>query len=956
LNSTPSRPSEPGRDAGDGGRRLLRRLGVELHPGEGATTWLLFSAFFLVVTFQYVVKTLRQSTFIDSLGATRLPYVYLAVALCSYPLLRVYVHFADRVPRHRLISATCTAVLTTLLGFWWLYRYDWTWVPVAFYIWASIAFVMLVSQFWSFSNQALDPRQAKRLFGLIGAGGLLGGIAGGQVARLTTRFVGAHDALLVAAVMLIGVIFVIHAVHRMHPDPVSSTVGATGLGKLARAQGGFAAIRGSRHLQMIATVLVLGVVVAQIIDLQFNWAVEQATTGLSERTAFFGNFFSVIGIAAFAFQLVFTARIHRKLGVGFAMRVLPGTLAVGTIALILTSGFAPELIITAALVLTVGERGIRYSLDQATRELLFLPVPADRRLRAKAFLDVFLQRSAKGLAALLLLPVALGLITPVQAGWLTLGLIAVWLVAIGAAYRAYVGSFRSGLKERSVDTAAPLNLTDLKTVELVIQSLGSPDPRQVLQGLEILEANGRGNLVPPLLLYHDDPDVRQRTLGILARVERRDATGLVEGRLADDHPGVRAEAIRVLTEFHAGDACTWMLPRLQERDPKVRAAAIACLMNHGNDTERRRARATLQDMFHDADAEHRAEAVRAIGAIGTNDFEAQLIRALDDRDAEVARVAIRTVERVVARDGFNPLYLPRIISMLRNRRLKHDAREALVAFGEAAVPVMAYFMNDPGESVFVRRALPKALARVGSREAVLALVDALSDVDDAFLRAQIVEALALRRGDLERYGARPKIEQEIAAEARRYLVRLADVAALSGPDVRFEGPIVQGDTRELNLLPRMVTERLDEHVRTLFGLLAILFPPDDVWAAYRSLVSRRRALRVHALEYLDNTLTGELKRNVFAAIDDRPLPEKLGAAARGFGLSLPTRIQSVERLISGDSDASAVGLAMAGLHTIYAETITELYANVTALVADARDPLVRETAEWVARRLDLFTA
>ena len=46
---------------------------------------------------------------------------------------------------------------------------------------------------------------------------------------------------------------------------------------------------------------------------------------------------------------------------------------------------------------------MRYSLEQATRELLFLPVPSQARVKAKAFIDVFVQRGAKGMAALLLL-------------------------------------------------------------------------------------------------------------------------------------------------------------------------------------------------------------------------------------------------------------------------------------------------------------------------------------------------------------------------------------------------------------------------------------------------------------------------------------------------------------------------------------------------------------------------
>ena len=66
----------------------------------------------------------------------------------------------------------------------------------------------------------------------------------------------------------------------------------------------------------------------------------------------------------------------------------------------------------------------------------------------------------------------------------------------------------------------------------------------------------------------------------------------------------------------------------------------------------------------------------------------------------------------------------RLISLLENRRLKADAREALVAFGESVIPILVHFMNDPGESILVRRALPMTLARIDAPGTVEALVAA----------------------------------------------------------------------------------------------------------------------------------------------------------------------------------------------------------------------------------------
>ena len=943
-------------------------LGLDLRPGERVIAGLAFSGVFLIACSHYAVTTLRQSTFIDALGAINLPWVYLLVALCSWPLLRLHLRFAGRVAPHRLIAATCCLAAATLIGFWWLFRFPWPWVPIAFYVWATVIFGTMVHQFWSFAGHLFDAPQARRLFGMVTAGGLLGAIGGGQAARLASEHAGPRSALLVAAVMLIGAVAVIAAVRRRQAELEGEKVFGGRHGDVAPAEQGttrgeLSLLRRSRYLQLVSLLLVIGVVVARIIDLQFSWAVERSTTGLGDRTVFFGNFYSVAGLAALLFQILFTARIHRLLGVGFALRALPLMLGIGTAGLLLVSGMLPELLMVTVLALKMSDFGLRHSLGASTRELLFVPLPAGIRLHARAVLDPFMQRGAAGLAAILLLPITIGLLTPVAAGWMTLVLVAAWLAVAVTTYRTYVRSFRQSLTEGSVDPAVPIDLNDGKTVELLVQSLGSADARQVLRSLELLEGNSRAGLVPPLLLYHDDAEVRRRTLQILAGAGRRAAVPLVKRRLGDASAEVRAEAVRALSELNAADACDLMLPRLHDPDPRVRAAAVTCLFDRGDVATVCAARAALYDMLFDASAEQRAEAIKAIGAIGDKEFDGRLLQALYDRDSLVGREAIAAVRRVVSREGFSPLYVPRLVSLLANRRLKHDAAQALVACGEAVVPILVHFMNDPQEAVWVRRALPKTLARIPGPKTLAALLEALRTGDDAPLRSQVVEALALRHDEIVRGGASRRIEAAIAAESRRCLTRLTDLAALGSERAalrgsrafRFAGPIVQTDHRELDLLTQMIAERIEERLKTLFGLLALLHPPREIWAAYRSLLSGRRELRAGALEYLDRTLAGEVRRNLFAVIDDSPVEEKLSLAARRFGIPAVSRSEAVARFLGagGAGDAEGPALAVAGLYTVYTERMQELYPRIVQMLRETRDPLVRETALWVALQLQL---
>ena len=909
--------------------------------------------FFLVIAFQSIARAVRQATYVDAHGATSLPWVYLLVAVCSYPLLRLYVRWADKVRPQTLIGATEAAVAAGTIAFWWLYGHPWSWVPVVFYVWAAIVFVVLVSQFWSFAAHVLDARQAKRVFGLLGTGGLLGGIAGGQLARFFTSIVGTRNTLLVASGVILSGVAVNLVLLGASFEGDGPDVRKRKYEEAGGSREGLGLIFRSPHLRLIGLVMLLSVTVTQIVDLQFNWAVERATTSLGERTQWFGNFVSLLSLVALLFQLFFTAAIHSTVGVGVAMRILPITIGLGSLAILIASGFSAELVMPAILALKVGESGIRYSVDQSTRELLFLPIPSAIRRRAKAILDVLFLRSAEGFAALLLLPVTFGFLNPVEVSWITLALVGAWLVASGAAYRTYVGSFRDGLKERTLDSVVPINLSDIRTVEILVQSLGSADSRQVLHSLDILDKNGRGHIVPPLLLYHDEPEVRRRTLQVLANADRRDAMPLVERRLGDENPEVRAEAIRVLTEFNAVDAGVLMLPRLKEADPKVRAAAVACLINHGAEPGAGEARLTLRDMLQDADPESRKEAIRAIGAIRSNEFDAFLLQGLDDPDPTVGREGIYAVRRFIGRAGFNPLYLPRLVSLLQNRRLKLDAREALVSFGEDAVPILAHFMKDREESIFVRRSLPKTLARIGGPQAVSALVDSLLEAEDAFLRAQIVEALAMQREEVHRRGASARIEEAIEAEARRYLRCFTELLTVGGDRARLDTPLPRWDWREQNLLAQMLAERMEEHLSTLFGLLALLYPQNDVWAAHRSLLSGNRMLRTHALEYLENTLSGTVRRHVFAVIGDVPVNEKLRIASREFGVKLASPAVTVGRLLEEgrDGDSAARALSVAALYTVYTDHLAEVYPQVSALLEATRDPLVRETAAWVAERL-----
>ena len=933
-------------------------LAVDLRSGEANICWLLFAVHFLLLMFQYTAKALRQSIFIDSQGADRLPIAYLLVALCSYPLLILHGRMVDRWAHGRLIAVSCLTVGSSLVAFWWLFRTGAEWVSVAFYLWISVVGILLISQFWSYASHLLDARQAKRLFGFIGAGGILGSIAGGQLAHWASSHLDTYTTLLFAAGVLASLAALLRWRAPKSSRPLAPTLEAAHPKSLADARAGFGIVARSRYLQLIAAVILFSGMVAQVVDLQFSWVIEQSTDSLNQRTAVFGNLYSIMGLCALVFQLLATARIHRRRGVGFALRVLPVTNGVGSAFFLIAGLFFPALLLPAAWMLKIGENGLRYSLDQATRELLFLPVPARQRPKAKAFIDVFVQRSAKGIAALALMTVALGWVSVVQTAWFSLVWIVAWLALVGTTHRHYVASFRDSLLRR-LEPDREVDVFDRATLEVLVEGLGSADPRETLHSLELLSAHKRGHLVPPLMLHHENSEIRAKTLEILQAEERRDAMPLVEKLLTDPEAKVRAAATRALTALTRRDLGQQMMERLMDPDVRIRSAAASYLATRPEPEARQRADGCFAELLADGDPTVRLEAARALGEIEDPLYQAGLVQVLYDTDPRVARAAVESVCRRVDGGARNPLYVPILISRLHDRRLKHEARNALVAYGQKVIPALQHFMNDEQEEIWVRRALPKTISRIGGHAALVALTESLS-APDPFLRRKVIEALgSLRAAGNKLRTHHASIEAQMMIECHGYLRALIDLNQLTdnpangGNSRPPDAAVFPAKSREPHLLERLLSDRMDDHTSNLFRLLGLIHPQRDIRATFQSLQSRRKDRRAHALEYLDNLLHGEVRQAIFAVIDDLPIRERLRLARKLFDLLPSSRSETLRRLAStrpvGDADAAWV--TAAALHYIHDLELSELYPAIRRAAERDLEPLVQETTTLLLPRI-----
>ena len=920
-------------------QRLLAPI-VEVRTDEAVAVLLMFTQSFLAMSAYNIVKPLTRAQFIQELGADNLPWVLVVSGVLVGLVMQLYSRAVSRLPPRAVQAATLIGVGLMLIVFWGLFRADMPGVSVLFYFSGQILGVLLISQFWTLANDIYDARQAKRLFGFIGGGASLGGITASALVAFTVGQVGTNNLLLVSAVMLFLGAGVVAAVLRRTPGTTLtvSTGDESGVG----GREAIRLLRESRHLQLIALVIGFAAIGAGLLDQQLNMAVEEAAGagGANSIAAFLGQVQLYLSIAGFVVQVWLTSRIHRYLGIGFAILILPIGLG-ATGGLILVTGA-----LWAAAAGRVVDAGLRYTVDKTTREILFLPLPVDLRRRAKPFVDVTVDRFAKGIGAALTLvliqPWGLGLSWP-QLSWVSLTITALWIVGAVKAHRQYLATFRASIARGRVRPAeARLSTADLSTVEALVEELAHPDERRVLYAIDLLESFDKQHLITPLLLRHPSSRVRARVLGAIDAI-RPDVAGLwapeIERLIADPEPETRTAAIGALVGLRHEDALANARVLIRDDNPHIAATAAVILSKSDDETDRRVVERTLASFTRDTRPESagvRRDLAAAAGRAATPRARDLLILLLDDPQPEVAAEAMRSIR---ALDEPDSLFVPRLVSLLGHRQLKNSARDTLVRYGEPVVDVLRYCLENPAEDRWVRRHIPATLARIPNQASMDILVATLG-TDDRFLRFKAIAAIEkLHRDHPGLTIGREPIEQLALAEGTVYYTRLGSYYNL----------FVRGRLPTDTILARELSEKLDFSVDRTYRLLSLLHPWKDIAAARWAIAHGDARARAGAAEYLDNVLSGKLRTWLVPVLEDLPIVDRV-KRADALLKSRPRGVDATLRALIADRDPV---VAAAAVDLIGTHDIQTLEVELDRLAADRdADRIVRDTAAWrqAARR------
>jgi len=888
-------------------KRSARLSLVDLRAGERRPLLIAAGTLFGLVGAHSLLETARDALFLGQLAPTRLPIVYLLVAALGLVLTELNARFIRRFGRRNALVVTLA--LFALGTTWFNFRPVTPGLAIGLYVWSALSGSLSVVQFWLFAGEAFTTAQSKRFFPAISAGGVLGAVVGSAIAVGLLALLPVGSLLLVASVLALGTALVV--AQSADPEPTAPR----DLSPAPRLGGSLGLLAEHPYVRRVAILVVSSTLAVLVLDYLFK---SQAAARLpkEELGPFFARYYGALNTAALAVQLLLAGRVLRRFGVATALAVLPLCLVMGSAGMLLMGGSFLALLATRG-----ADGGLRHSLHRVSAELLYLPLDAALRDRAKPLVDSVLGRSAQALGAGALLALAsFDLATPPVLAASVIALSLIWIGAAVMIRRPYLDLFRQSLGRGGNTADLSLAELDLGAAETVIEALSSPEPARALAAMNLLADAQRSRLIPALILYHDREEVLLRALEVVPEARRGDWVPLAQKLL--DHPSERVvtAAVRALGRFGK-------LPETLRPTGALRAfLAVERLSRapdaHPEDDSEIRAMisGTAPDCHHARIALAGAIADRKDASF--SGLAQQLARS---DDAEVADLAIGALGAIGSIDD-----LPFLIRCLEEPRHRARAVQTLAGYGDRALTALGAALTDATLSPRIRRELPRAIGEVGSARAASLLFDALVADLPGLVRFRVLRAL----GRMVRHDGikvdRPRLEAELDRNLREHL-------RFTALEVAFEpaAPVPDAARASQRLLAGLIADKQRQARERAFRILQMLHKSEDLRSVYFKLQSDDKRLRANALEFID-ALTASAKdeaRTLLRVVSDDLSPSERAERAAAFLPNRPrTRDAALAAMLADPDDA----LATLAAYHVRALAVDDLDDEASAVFSQRR--------------------
>ncbi len=373
------------------------KLFMNVQKEERAITVMLFLWQFIFICVYYVLRPIRRGLFLDGLGNEWMPLVYIGTALVTGVVVWLYSKFSH-LPRKTLISAVYGFFCVNLLIWWQVFQHP---SPVAsgiFWVWLDVFSIMGVTLFWMYANDVFNSDRARRLFGILAAGGGLGAVLGSTLTASLVNLLGAPNMLLVAA-GLVGVTLIIFLLLEKTAQGLSTERKAARdikTADMSNLSGILKTIFSNKLLLLLTFLVTFERVTPDLVQFLYNEVLKNLASGRDAIATLDANFERWRAIVEFFVEMFLVSAILRKFGSVFALTSNATVIFAGLITYALVPNPA-VLIVVFHL-----DEGCRHAWFKAAKELMYTVTPREVLYSVKPVIEMFFYRFARGLAGVLI--------------------------------------------------------------------------------------------------------------------------------------------------------------------------------------------------------------------------------------------------------------------------------------------------------------------------------------------------------------------------------------------------------------------------------------------------------------------------------------------------------------------------------------------------------------------------
>jgi AAA family ATP:ADP antiporter len=873
----------------------LSRL-FDLRDGEGRSALSGLAALLLVLIAGHTtLETARDALLLTGPGPRALGLVYMAIAGCTLPCAAVAGRAAARFGARRTLGGMIAAavVLPAVLFF----------LPVTptlaivVYVLSGVIGSVLIPQFWVFVGGELTSSQGRRLFGLIAAAGVVGGVVGSGMAALLLNVL-PMTALLALASLVFAVSGVALARVRVSPG----TIPLRTRPRRTRAAESLRTFRDYPFLIRVAVMVFLSTATLLALDYFFKSTVAR-TLPSAMVARFVSRYYLALNGVSLIVQLFVGSQVVRRLGVVGTAMLTPSLVMLGAAGAFAAGGSLLPVLAAKGI-----DGSLRYSVHRISAELVYLPLPTAVRGRAKPLLDGALGRLAQTVTGAALL--ALGgtaWLGPRRFAAVVAVLALAWLTAAVALRKPYLTLLRHAISTGTIEPQNNPDPIDLESAELLVQHLASEDANEVVAAMNALSRRGREGLVSALILFHPEPAVCKQALELFSSSARTDWIPLARRILDDPRESLRFAAARALASH--GE----LSPGRLDNDPAFRvrgySAVHAALGKAGGGDVRLEPRiGEWLQLAGQAGEDVRLGMLAAMADAPPSPRLASLLHSLGESKTGGAE-SVELFARAAERQG-DARVIPSLIRRLSARAGRDAVRRALVTLGEPALEAVSGALADPSLPRRLRIHLPKTLARFATRRAAERLLRSIEIESDGLVRYKSIRALGALVAQSHLPVDRLRVERLVYANVTRHFQVLGLSRALVPVVATGDPPAPVPDRLLLGLLEDKARQALER----AFFLLKIAHRQEDIRRVQVASLSDDAYARANAAEFLDALLRRRDQQSLRTLLrivtDDLPADERLKQAQSHLHqTAVVDRDDALARLLH-DADLTVAGLAV----------------------------------------------